>query len=281
MVNIQITLSGNNESVVFDNKTYALASGLTGFGIPQPLVRIDPSAGDGGVFRFAKRQTRQTDLPIVVFGDDQATTETRLRRLARIFRGPVRLIAEYDNGDKFELICYYSGGGETQFGEDGNKHFARWVVTLQAPQPFWESVAPTSFAVDYKNEEKGLLTGSLTELNLSSSQLLGTLVLENSGDVATPITWVIRGPASKITISFGDAEFSYDAEILDVETITVNTALGTVTDQDGANQYANLAPAPKFFSLPPGVSTVLVTIEGADEGTQLAGFYKSRREVIH
>ena len=72
MVNVNYSLIGANaDSITFDYDNYILNPGFMGFNIPAAEVRIENSAGDGGVFRHAKRGVRSMDIPITVVGDDR------------------------------------------------------------------------------------------------------------------------------------------------------------------------------------------------------------------
>lgn len=289
MVNdISISLRGENgDSITFDNDNYVLTTGLRGFGIPAPLLRIDKSASDGGVFRFSKRDVRDLDLPIVVLGGDALDVESKLRRLSNILRGKVVLKATYETGEAYELNTYFNGGAETQFGDEANQSYCKWGITLQAPQPFWTSATPQTFSVAASTATRGLLgapagtTATLSALRVKSSQALGAVGIENVGDVATPPTWVITGPATTVSISLNGVGFTYNSSIAAGEVITVNAETGTVTDAAGVNKYAGLGTAPKFFYIPSGKSTVSITATGADTATRISGYFSPRREVIH
>jgi phage-related protein len=282
MVNITISFTGaNNDTIVFDNRTYTLETGTSGFGVPQPLLRIDKSAGNGGVFRFAKREVRDLDLPVLVTNDNGQTVEANLRRLANILRGRITITATYATGEVYFLYAYLAGGADSAFGSGGNQSFARWVLQLQAPQPFWTAESPEEFSVAASDETRGLLTGPLTELQVSSSQAIGLVNIENPGDVEAPVVWEIRGPSTTVSITIDGVGFSYDGVLLEDEIVTVDVEAGTVIDQLGANVYANLAAAPKLFYIPPGQSTIDIVATGANNETRISGFYSPRREVIH
>jgi phage-related protein len=282
MVNITISFTGaNNDTIVFDNQTYTLETGLSGFGIPQPLLRIDKSAGNGGVFRLAKREVRDLDVPILVTNDNGQTVEANLRRLANILRGRVTITATYATGEVYFLYAYLAGGGDSAYGSGGNQSFARWVLQLQAPQPFWTAAEPEEFSVATSGATRGLLTGPLTELRVSSSQAIGTVSIENPGDVESPIVWQLRGPSTSVSISLNGVGFIYDGTLLVDQTVTIDVEAGTVINQAGTNVYANLAAAPKLFYIPAGDSTIDIIATGADTNTRISGFYSPRREVIH
>lgn len=279
MVDINYALVGaNGDTINLDDTTYTLGTGLRGVGIPAPMLRIDPSASNGGVYRYSKRDIRELDLPIII--QDDVDVEPHVRRLARLLQGAVRLVATYDSGQKYELTVYLAGGGETTYGSDAGRNFCRWVITLQAPQPFWQSVEPVSFSVMAASGTRGLL-GNLSKLQVKTSQALGAVNVENSGDVDAPVIWQLKGPASSVAITLNGIGFTYNSAIGSTETITINCDLGTVVDQLGANKYASLAAAPKLFAIPTGSSVVTINAAGADTTTKISGYFSPRREVIH
>ena len=288
MVNLSISLAGENgDTIQLDGIDYVLETGLRGFGIPAPLLRIDKSAGDGGVYRFSKRDVRKLDFPIVALGSDHLDVETKLRRLALLLKGAVRVIATYETGEAFELVTYFSGGADTEFGNNAGSTFCRWVLTLQAPQPYWTSVTPISFSVSAATGTRGLLgapagtTATLSALRVKSSQALGAVPVDNPGDVASLPTWIITGPASSVSITLDGVGFTYTSTIASGEVITIDTESGLVRDASNVNKYAGLGSAPKFFQIPSGTSVISITASGADSATKISGFFKPRREVIH
>jgi len=285
MVDVTISLVGANGDTIelADNGDFVLTTGVTGFGIPTTNVRIDASAGPGGVWRFTKRGIRDLDLPIVVLGTDRVDVETKLRRLARLLQdasGPTKIVANYSDGSSVFLEAHYVGGAETQFGSDATNFFCRWVIQMQAPQPFWESGTSESFSVTTGNTGRGLLP-HLTNLRVSSSQTLGVVTVNNAGDVPTQPVWVIRGPVNDLTISNGTQSFSFNTPIASGSIITVDTGAGTVVNESGVNVYSRLNAAPKLFSLPPGSTSVSVNGTGADANTAITCYYSPRYEVVH
>ena len=287
MVNISFSIVGNNnDEILLDGPDYVLETGATGFGIPQPEVRIDPSAGNGGKFKFLKRGVRVLDLPIAILSNNQENLEPKLRRLARAMASDFTLKATYATGEIWSIVLYLDGGAETTFGEDANKYFAKWVLNARAPQPFWVNATATTFSVQAEEVERGLLgvsvgQRSLSQLQVSSGQALGTILVTNAGDVETPVFWRIDGPASSVEVAFNGTGFSYEDDLLTGESILINTELGTVLTQTGANAYSGLGPAPKLFDLPAGNSIINITATGADENTKISGSFNLRREVLH
>jgi hypothetical protein len=288
LVNINFSIVGkNNDEISLTGPDYVLETGATGFGIPQPQVRIDPSAGNGGKFKYLKRGVRVLDLPIAILSNDQENLEPKLRRLARAMAQDFTLKATYATGEVWSIVLYLDGGAETTFGSDANKFFARWVISARAPQPFWVSAQAITFSVQATEVERGLLglsdgQRSLSQLQVSSGQALGTILITNTGDVETPVSWRIDGPASSVEVQLnGGTGFSYEDELLTGESILINTDLGTVLTETGANAYSGLGAAPKLFDLPAGNSIVNITATGADEETKISGSFNPRREVLH
>jgi phage-related protein len=286
MVNIQISLTGaNGDTIELNNEDYVLQTGVRGFGIPNAVLRIDKSAGNGGVYRFSKRDIRELDLPIVVLSNG-GNLEEKLRRLANVLKSAVTITASYDDGDAYELVAYYNGGAETQFGSNASNDFAVWALTMQAPQPFWTSKSPKQFSVSASSGTKGLLAApsgvsSLSRLLVKTDQALGLVNVENIGDVEAPIVWQIKGPSTNVAITLNGVGFEYTETITSSDTITIDSEKGTVVNQSGVNKYSYLSTAPKLFSVPSGNSVISITATGADSNTKISGFFKPRREVIH
>jgi hypothetical protein len=283
---LSMTLAGTNGDVIsFDDETFVLMVGTTGFGIPSPILRIDPSASNGGTFRFSKRDIRTIDLPLTIFGTDRADTESNLRRLSNILRDKATLSVYYENGEVWQLEVYLAGGGQTVFGRTGNDYFCEWDLALQAPQPFWQSTAPFSINIVADTTTRGLLAGStpksLAFLRVKSSQAFGTVTVTNTGDVDAPAVWTIHGPSTLTTINLGSIGFTFQDTLSSSEIITIDCEAGTVKDQTGANRYSGLGSAPKLFAIPPGDQTLTITVTGATSDTRVQGYFANRREVLH
>lgn len=284
MVNVNYSLTGSNgDSIAFDYSNYILNPEFMGFGIPRAQVRIDPSAGDGGVFRHSKRGVRDIDMAVTILGTDREDVQTKLRRLSRILQdttGPTTLKATYTTGEVLELQVHYVGGAESRWGSDAGLIFNRWVISFQAPQPYWESDVTEEFVVTSGNSGRGMLP-QLAKLQLTSSQVYGIITVNNTGDVPAFPTWFVRGPISDVAISYGTQGFSFTEPVADGETITVNTATGKVTDDLGTNRYNILGAAPKLFRVEPGVTSITVNGVAATSAAEVRLDYSPLYEVVH
>lgn len=287
MVDVTLSLVGaNGDEIVFtDAGDYVLTTGLSGMGIPSTSVRIDDSASDGGVWRFSKRGIREMDLPVVVFGTNRVSVESNLRRLSNLLQdksGGTVLRASYSTGEVWELTQgHYVAGAETTKGEDANVAWSRWVLSMQFANPFWIRQQAESFSVGVPGTGRSLIP-DLAELRVTGSQAIGEIDIENLGDVEAYPVWIFQGPADSVSVtSQTGLSFEYAAPIATGSTITVDTAAGTVVDEDGVNQYANLGVAPKLFTLPAGNTAVTVEAVGADANTLISLYYQPRKEVVH
>jgi hypothetical protein len=284
VVDINYFLIGSNgDTIPFDNSNYVLNPGMAGFGIPATEVRIAESASDGGIWRYTKRGIRDVDLPITILGSSRASVQEKLRRLARATqdkKGPTQLRALYPNGESVRLELHYTGGAESQWGETQGRTWCQWVMSFQAPMPFWESNDGQSFSLTSGQTGRGLLP-QLSKLRVSSSNALGTVVVQSNADVDVFPVWTITGPISEFEATDGELSFGFNDEVLEGETITVDTEAGTVRDQDGNNRYSLLKPAPKLFPFQPGETVINVTGSATSEDTIVRCDYALRFEVVH
>lgn len=284
MVNVNYSLVGSNgDTIEFDYSNYVLNPDFLGFGIPPAEVRIEASAGDGGVYRHSKKGVRDIDMSVTILGTDRADVQSKLRRLSRLLQdssGPTQVVANYSDGSSLILEAHYVGGAESQWGSEAGLIWNRWSLSFQCPSPYWESGTTEEFTVTTGNTGRGLLP-ELTKLKVTSSQVFGVITVDNQGDVPAYPTWYLRGPLSNITITNGTQSFSLDDDILAGETITINTETGEVTDDLGNNRYSMLAPAPKLFRIPPGVSSVSINAVAGTSAAEARLEYSPLYEVVH
>ena len=278
------SLEGSNGDVIeFDDSNYILNPEFLGFGIPPAQVRIENSAGDGGVFRHSKRGVRNVDMAVTVTADTHEEVQTKLRRLSRLLQdtsGPTKIRATFNSGDSVALEAHYVGGAESSWGESAGQNWNKWALSFKCPNPYWQSDALEEFRVTTGNTGRGLLP-NLSKLQVTSSQVFGVITVDNAGDVPAYPVWFIRGPISNVVISNGSQSFSFIESVADGETITVDTATGKVTDDLGTNRYSILGPAPKLFRIDPGVSSISVNGVAATAAAEVRLDYSPLYEVVH
>lgn len=283
MTTVNYSLIGSNGDVItFDYLNYVLNPNFIGFGIPPAEVRIEASAGDGGVYRHSKKGVRDIDLAVTILGTDRADVQTKLRRLSRLLQdstGATQIVANYSDGTSLNLRGHYVGGAESQWGANAGQVWNRWVLSFQCPNPYWQTSVSEAFTIGAGGTGRGLLP-QLSKLKVSSSSTLGVVTVNNAGDVPAYPIWTITGPVVNLEITNGTQSFGF-ASVFSGEVITVNTETATVTDNNGDNAYSRLEPAPKLFSLPPGSTGINVNGIETDLNFNVQLSYSPRYEVVH
>jgi hypothetical protein len=127
---------------------------------------------------------------------------------------------------------------------------------------------------------RGLLP-QLSKLRISSSQALGTVLINNTGDVAMFPTYRVIGPITDLEIASNGFKFGFNEPLLAGEIIYVNTETGEVYDEAGTNRYDILNSAPKLFRIPVGESAVLISGTDVTDDTRVDLYYSLRYEVVH
>jgi len=273
----------NGDSITFDLDEFVLNPSLTGFGIPPTSVRIDESARDGGTYRYSRRAVRNIDMPVTVLGASATAVESSLRRLAKLTQdtlGPTVLTALRDDGD-LTMELYYVGGAELEYGgEAGGVQFARLLLSFQAPNPFWQSADTESFTVTTGDTGRGLLP-ELTKLRVASSQAIGLINVSNTSDVPVFPTFMVVGPVDGLSVTLNGEGWSFTENVATGDIYEIDHEAATVTGIGGVNRYDILDTAPKFFSFPPGNSSVLVIGTNATTDTTITCNYNLAFEVVH
>ncbi|WP_241978864.1 phage tail family protein [Cryobacterium sp. Hh7] len=175
-------------------------------------------------------------------------------------------MAEYGDGTSYELPFVYLSGLEVDSTVSTPTH-TQALISIECPAPFWTARDALSFRVANESAGVGLLP-NLAQLQLSRSAAIGSVSLENPGDVESDISWTITGPGGPTPISIDGVGFVFESVLLSGEVVTIErTATGvTVIDGNGANRYAGLGPAPKFPRLPAGLSVVDIEMANASPG---------------
>lgn len=286
---LPIKLVGANGDVIVFNRwvgSYLSGPGARGFGIPPTQNEVVEGAGDGAIPRFARRGERDIDIPVTIAGENRTEVHAAQRRLAAALRwkGPPaplpRLQYTLESGAVYELGVYYVTGAETQIGERGGDSFCMWLLTLRAPDPYWVALNERSFTVRAGAGGRGLLP-QLSKLRVSSSQVLGSITVNNPGDEESPVRWVVTGPGGPFQATLSGVGFVLDCDLDEGEQRIIDEkADPMVSDGDGENKYTELGTAPKLFSIPPGLSTVDVLLTSATSDSLVVGLYRPRLEVV-
>jgi hypothetical protein len=243
-------------------------AGLTGFGLPPVDVQWIEGAGNGARFRSKRHLKRTIDLPLLVDGNDRAGLKDLMDRLGTMLLGECTLRWIEDDGTSWTTQVHRTGGGDYVYGDDttGERDLFT-VVSLTAGDPFWTSSEAQDKVVSNAGIGNGLLP-NLVQMKLAASQAIGEVELENPGNVPAYPVWEITGPGENfLAIAPTGETFAWNGTLLAGEKLFVDTRTGRVYDDTGANRYAEVGPAPRFWTIPPGRSTAVASLEGAESGS--------------
>lgn len=258
----------NLDDVLMKGEGIQVTAGVTGLGLPNISTQWLEGAGDGALFRGRRVLPRDIDLPLYLSAPNRQELQKLVSRLAKMLAGPCILRLVEDDGTSWYTEVRRVGGGGYVYGEDTTgERDLMLVITLRAGDPFWTYSQPTRKVIENSGAGRGLLNG-LTKLQLASSQAIGSITLENTGDAPAFPVWEVTGPGSNFrAISADGQEFWWTGTLAAGEKLIIDTRAGTVKDGTGANRYAEMAPAPKLWSIPPGTTTATVTLENTSAGT--------------
>ncbi|WP_327068720.1 phage tail family protein [Kitasatospora sp. NBC_01302] len=283
MIKLQLesTLDILNLNEVQEKGTgFQALTGMTGAGLPPVSVQWLEGAGDGSVYRGRRVLSRDIDLPLDIVGRDRAHLADLLSRLARVLAEPCTLALVNEDGSRWTTEVVRTGGGDVTYGQSTTgERDLQTVLTLRADPYFTSSEA--SFQVIGGDTKTASLLSNLASLPVAASQAIGSITLENAGDsVAYPV-WEIHGPGYGFQAVSPDKEtLAWGGTIAAGEVLTVDARTGSVVDQAGTNRYADLAPAPRFWSIKPGLSTATAQLLGVTADSKIICSWRPRKWMV-
>jgi hypothetical protein len=264
MVDRQFAILGKSVTIPLSTGgegDFVLTSGVVGLGVPPVAPRFVDSAFDGGLFRGKRYAMRNIDLPILIRGTSRDDMEEKITLLATAVddvKGVPLLRVRYTPGTDYKIPFVYVSGLELS-GAKSSKWHTEVVLSLRCAQPFWEAITTETFE---------WYSGS-------------SVSVTNNGDVSTPLTWDITGPGTFTFSLTGQSWTLNDVPSGTSIQVRASNNAFTVRDGSGANAYALLGPAPKFFDLPPGTSSIGVSVSGKTSATSVEGSFLERRKALY
>lgn len=271
MYTLNVSTSSGNTIQLVPNSNYAITdiSGLT-----PPTANINSSAvggADGSVFNSARLDARNIVLTIVPY---QPIEQNRLQ-LYRIFRVKDLVTMKIQNGSRAVKIQGYVES------VDGSLFSMRQAlqVSILCLYPYFQSAqeiiniltsSVEMFEFPFATEPEGVV--------MSEVQTSNEILIKNGGESNTGviIELIASGAVKNPTIydaatleSFG---LTIDMVAGDVITINTNYAQKAVTlTREGVttNIINALNANPKWFSIPPGLTTLTVTAESGQESLRV------------
>lgn len=259
---------------------YQAKAGVTGFGLPPVSVQWLEGAGDGAVFRRRRVLTRDIDIPLEILARDRAHLQELTSRLALAVAGMCTFTLLDDDGTRWTTDVYRTGGGEYSYGADttGEREF-QTVITFRSPDPYWTFSEAQIRYIGGTTANPFL--ANLVKVELSASQAIGEIQLDNSGDAEAYPIWEIAGPGRAFLAVSPDGErLAWDGVLGPDDRLTIDTRKGTVVDQSGANRYSDLKEAPRFWTVKPGLSTATAQLEAISTTSKITCSWRPRKWMV-
>jgi hypothetical protein len=256
-------------------------TGATGLGLPDVSVQWLEGAGDGAMYRGTRVRPRDIDLPLFLSASDRAGLQRLLSRLAVMLAGECVLRLVEDDGTDWSAKVHRVGGGDYVYGTDTTGDTTlRTVITFRAGDPFFTYSRASRKRIANTGAGRGLLTG-LSRMRVSSSQAIGTILLENLGDAHAYPVWDVAGPGRDFkAISVTGEGFHWTGALAAGQSLRVDTQRGTVIDHTGANRYRQLAPAPRLWRIPPGTTLATASMEDVTAASSITCSWRPRKWMV-
>ncbi|MFI5942207.1 phage tail family protein [Streptomyces uncialis] len=256
---------------------YQALAGVTGMGLPQLSAQWLEGAGDGASYRGRRVLPRDIDIPLDIVGRDRTHLSELVTRLVRVLADECTLTVTDSSGARWSTPVRWTGGGAIDPG--AGQRDAQTVITLRAPSPYF--LAEAGQTVTIGGATAAPFLSALSAMPLAASQAIGDVQLTNDGDVAAYPVFQVYGPGDNFKAIGPDGQtLHYTGTITATGSITVDMGAGTVRDGSGANVYRYLATAPRFWSVPPGTSTVSVALLNTTAASRIVVSWRPRKWVV-
>ncbi|MEV3858483.1 phage tail family protein [Streptomyces sp. NPDC050095] len=271
----RINLSG----LETDGVGYQALAGATGLGLPQLSVQWLEGAGDGAAYRGRRVLPRDIDLPMDIVGRDRGHLSDLITRLARVLatENGLTLTCIDSAGGRWSTPVAWTGGGEID-PSSGDRD-AQTTITLRSSTPYFLAEAPQTVRIGGATASPFL--SQLTAMPLAASQAIGSVELTNDGDTLAYPVFQVYGPGDNFKAIGPNGEtLHYTGAITSTGSITIDMGTGVVRDGSGANVYRYLATAPRFWSVPPGTSTISVSLLNTTTASRIVVSWRPRKWVV-
>jgi hypothetical protein len=260
---------------------FQATTGLTGFGLPPVTAQWSEGAGDGATYRGRRVLARDIDIPLDILATDRENLKGLMSRLARVLAGEVKIVAVEPDGTEWYTYGVRVGGGQFVYGKDtiGDTD-AQVVITLRCGDPYFTSEAVFRERI-IPLGGTSLFLNSMVNLSVSPSSVIGSITIDNTGDATVYPVWTVVGPGDNFkAVSPSGETLWWTGTLTAGQTLTIDTRKGTVVSDTGVNKYANLAAAPRFWTVAPGISTSEASFQGTTSGSLISCGWRIRKWLV-
>lgn len=276
---------GESVEINYSHKGPYYLQDFKGVGEIQARTQTESAPGQHGAYITADTMnTRQVLFKVIVLGEDMSEIYERRRYLSRVFNpvlgeGVLQYQNDYyledQNGQRTKkLSCVPVSAPEFPTGKDnqtGRYHVA--IIELNAvSNPFFEDLFPTNVTLEQVTPlfEFELEIDDLFEVG---SLAKGEIIIENDGDVSTPLMVTVYGPVTdpRLTLEETGQFIELETPLTANEKMIITTAFGnkraTVYRDNGTIEDGTgyLSLDSDFFDLQLGKNTLLFTASAGSE----------------
>jgi hypothetical protein len=279
----------NLNGIAEDGFGAQVLSGVSGMGLPPISAQWNEGAGNGATYRGGRILSRDLDLPIDFYGRDRTDLKDILRNFALVVQGGCRLVFIEDSGtDSWYLDVHLIGGGDVIYGQDTiGRRELNTVVTFRSGKPLWTKEQVQTHVIRQDSGSADPFLPDFMSMPLASSQALGDIQFENIGDAPAYPTWIVHGPYDDFTFTSAEGEFfTREVAATNTEVTRIDTELGVPVEWDESTPNTidtiNLyfTPVPKYWTVPPGLSSANITISNATSETYVICSWSPRKWVV-
>lgn len=269
-----------------DPSQNVFATACAGISSPPVTMTSIGLPGGGALPQFYSAAVRPIIIGLRAYNDDSdqaaflAMQDALAWSLWTVRAGapaPGTLVVSRPDGSSRQLRVFCIDGPD-QGDDDGTKSGVMWstyVVTLQAPDPFFEDAAATVLEFSISSAP-GI--PPMPPIQLASASLLGQTEVVNSGNADSYPVWTLTGPGTPtITNTTTGRSWGLSVALGSSEVVTVDTrpTIQSAVDGLGLNRWPDLVTSsPRdLWPLLPGMNHLNLNMAGSTSASKVVLSY--------
>lgn len=254
--NIRGTININQSAPYFLQRVEGISS------LAVDVISQKSPGQNGATYLNSYVNTRNVTITIALNAENETALNDLKRTLSRLFNPNLKSKLKYSNGTYTYDIDVVVEKTPDFIQTNRNPNYQFCFISLIAHNPYWKDLEFTEevLSISAGGFEFDLELGDTFEFETGG---LTTIVVDNIGDVPTPIEVTFNGRASiaKLTNNTTGEYISVNKQIQNGEQIIVNTEKGnkSVIFDNGvvtANAFSYIDLDSTFFELVPGENTL-------------------------